>query len=235
MQKEWDRDTKKESKIYYKWLKKLPAKTVVKFKAREGEDRTITVRKKIKAFKKPKVPVRKDFVYGPEIHLAGFDIDGERVLLEGTAGNFLAFTVGNLVGSCPYLYAWSDKLQQWRNYGKVIHTAQGRQRETTERVKLNGFSTRFRLTEEELELSEINQVRLIVKLKTGQEHILLPEKQSVRGNDRHYERIYAGATFEFSFKVPEGVARKDVASSFLEVTGYYRRYGATYESAGASN
>lgn len=227
-----------KQKAYRKALRKLGQKVfsgniVLESFKPDGEyqERTVKVTKTLESFKKPKLAYTDDYVYGAAAHLAGFTVAGERVLLEDTKTNFVEFTSGSLEGSCPYLYAWNDQSQRWNNYGKVIHGYYGRQKEATERVKLHRFSTRFRLTEHELELSHINRVRLLVDLKDGRRLYLEPDTKSVQGKDASYQRIFAGASFEFNFNLPTSVNRDEVVRSHLDVTGYYRLYGSTFSSA----
>ncbi|MCH9807809.1 MAG: hypothetical protein K0U74_08765 [Alphaproteobacteria bacterium] len=213
---------REELSAAYRALKSFSKEHLFSIKL-DGVDQPM--RKKRRYFKKPKpMPPVPAYVYGPESYLAGFRIDGQDLLLEDNSGNFLGFSVGNLQGSCPFLYAWNDKTDRWNGYGKVIHQSHGRDREASERVKLDRFATRFRLTEHELELSQINRLALLVGLKDGREIVLLPEDPALAKQDKRYRKIFAGASLEFSFKLPEDVKREDVVSSHLDVTGYYRLY-----------
>ncbi|MCH9806879.1 MAG: hypothetical protein K0U74_04035 [Alphaproteobacteria bacterium] len=191
----------------------------------------VKVKKSRKSFKKPKIAKVDDYVYGAAAHLAGFTVGGEKVLFQDTATNFVEFSTGNLEGSCPFLYAWNEDAKRWSNYGKVIHGYYGPKKEANERVKLRRFATRFRLTEHELEVSQINQVRLLVDLRDGRRLFLSPDRKTVQDKDGSYQRIFAGASFEFNFALPDGVDREDVVSSHLDVTGYYLLYGSAFSSA----
>lgn len=124
--------------------------------------------------------------------------------------------------SCPYLYAWSDTEQGWSSYGKVIHVAQGRHRETVEEIKLRELSTRFRLAEEEPENSFIDKVELRVETDKGI-YALKPSLKRLAARDGAYAFIGAYKQIEFSFRLPPGVDRASVKGSTLTITGYYER------------
>jgi hypothetical protein len=128
--------------------------------------------------------------------------------------------------SCPYLYAWSDKDRAWKSYGKVIHVAQGPDRETAEEVNISEFSTRFRLSEEEPENSFIDKVELRVETDDGAIYSLRPNIQKLTARDKQYLFISAYKSVDFGFKLPKWVSRRNVRRSTLIVTGYYERLGS---------
>lgn len=126
--------------------------------------------------------------------------------------------------SCPYLYAWSERDRNWTSYGKVIHVAQGRHRETVEEVKLKEFSTRFRLAEEEPENSFIDKVELRVETDDAV-YALKPNLKRLAARDGVYMFIPAYKNLTFTFDLPTWVDRARVRNSTLVVTGYYERVG----------
>lgn len=223
------------AKKFYKFIKSFPKDHVFRMEAPSedigGPTRFVTKRRRY--FKRPREISTSDYVYGAETHFAGFDIGGERILLDGGSENYFVFEVGNTAGSCPFLYAFDAHKGRWTGYGKVIHEANGADRKTTERVRLRALATRFRLTEHELEMSMIDRVRLVVDLKSGKRLFLKPERSVLQEDDGRTHRIVAGASLEFAFNLPPDIERADVDAAFLDVTGFYRRYGATLVSLGA--
>ena len=171
--------------------------------------------------RKPEFP---PFVYGPEVLVRALKIDGEKYDLEGSSANFLAMTVGYDGASCPYVYAWSEEVNDWVNYGKIIHEAKGRAAEMAETRSFPGFVNRFRLAEEEPELAHIDQVRLTVSLKDGRELQLAPSLATLASHDGKRLKLYYGEYVEFAFQLPGGVERDEVVRSTLSVTGYYELY-----------
>ena len=112
----------------------------------------------------------------------------------------------------------------WVSRGKVIDDARGKSKETTQRISFAGFRSKFRLAEEELEVSYIDHVKLEVELNDGTGMTLKPDFAAMDALDSRYATIKAGDRIEFSFALPPTVKPEDVKQSTLAVTGYYRRY-----------
>ncbi len=186
--------------------------------------RFITALKRPTDYKAPSYPTPKDYAYGPEIALRGVIVNGKRLDLQRHDPNMLTMTASSASGSCPYVLAWSDRLERWVDYGKVIHEAQGPELQDVEEVRLTEPSTRFRIAERELELSHIDQVRLRLELSDGRTVELVPDIPALSRVDGDYAEIYAGGTVELEFRLPDAIAREDIRSSSLSVNGYYQLY-----------
>lgn len=165
-----------------------------------------------------------DYVYGGEIHLAGFVADGERYSLEESSANFLSLTLGSFDASCPYLLSWQTGVNDWIDHGKVIAKAKGRAQEGSETRKLDGLVTRFRLVEKEVEVARIDRASLLVRLKSGALLSLQPELAALKQRDRRYHHIYFGEQVEFNFTPPGWLQPDEVESSEITIEGYYERY-----------
>ena len=66
---------------------------------------------------------------------------------------------GSGYGSCPYIYAMDAGEREWVRHGKVIDNVSSPAKETTARLELAGAVTRFKISEEELELTFVHKVR----------------------------------------------------------------------------
>src|SRR5262249_41031848 len=128
--------------------------------------------------------------------------------------------------SCPYLYAWSDRENAWTSYGKVLHVAEGRQRESIEQVKLKELATRFRLAEEEPENAFIDHIQLRLETTDGTIFALTPDVPELSRRDNNYANIPAYKSIEFTFILPDWLDRASVRQSTLILTGYYERIPA---------
>ncbi|MGB6536120.1 MAG: hypothetical protein WBF58_09180 [Xanthobacteraceae bacterium] len=126
-----------------------------------------------------------------------------------------------LTGSqCPYLYAWSDRESRWDSYGKMIHGAENAAHERTQIVALSSLATKFRLAEEEPEISFIDDIHLIVYLRDGSEITLEPQTED--GGMAHGQiRIAPFTEVKFGFTLPSTVKQADVEKASLSITGYY--------------
>jgi len=207
----------------YRKIQALPAGHVFVLE-NKGDKRAPRLRKVRESVKEPAWPSTQTYVYGPEIQLDGLVVAGERMMLEGTSANFVELTVTSDGGSCPHLYSYNPASGLWRHHKKVIHTAKGKLRETTEWIDVDPSHRRFRLVEQELERSFIDKVALELTLRDGQVLSLAPDVEALRAADQRYVTLFAGDTAAFSFALPDGVVEADVTAARLAVTGYYERY-----------
>ena len=192
----------------------------------EGGDRPVIVRKTRESFAPPTVPKPAIYAFGPELQLNGLVISGKQLVFDQASRNFMQLTAGEGYGSCPYLYAWDEGHSAWVREGKLIDKANSKDKEMTETKTFTGFRSKFRLAEEELEVSYIDHVKLEVELKDGTGMTLRPDFEAMSAQDGRYATIKSGARIEFSFALPPNVTAADVTQSTLAVTGYYRRYSS---------
>lgn len=190
----------------------------------EGDEAARVVKKLRESFGAPTAPKPATYMFGPEVTLKGLVIAGKPLVFDQASRNFIQLTAGEGYGSCPYLYAWDDGQNTWVRHGKVIDAANSKDKEMTETKTFAGFRAKFRLAEEELEVSYIDHVKLEVELNDGTGMTLNPDFAAMSTQDGHYAAIKAGDRIEFSFALPPTVKAKDVKQSTLAVTGYYRRY-----------
>jgi hypothetical protein len=187
-------------------------------------DNRIAIRKTKESFGPPLLPSLDDLVYGPSLELNGIIIDGRTVDLTERSRNFLELTVSNEEGSCPFLYVWEHSDQSWVWYGKVIHKARLKPNEATQEVRLTSFANRFRISEEELELSHIDYVALNLELANGDRRVLRPSNLSLQHVDERYVHIPAGTSLEFDFELPPDLDKESIKQSSLTIKGYYEPY-----------
>jgi len=183
-----------------------------------------SVRKVRESFALPKIFESSPFSYGAALRLAGLVVNDKPIVFDQASRNFMKLSAFSPVGSCPYLYSWHDGLKTWVHHGKVIHAARGKEKQMTELRTFDGFRAKFRIAEEELEVSYIDSVALEIELQDGGGMTLLPNFDSIIAKDGRYAVIKAGDEIEFSFTLPPPFSASDVKRSTLAVTGYYRRY-----------
>ena len=145
-------------------------------------------------------------------------------MFDQASRNFMQLTAGEGYGSCPYLYVWDNGHNAWVRHGKVIDAANSKDKEMTETKTFDGFRSKFRVAEEELEVSYIDHAQLEVELRDGTGMTLRPDLKAMSAQDERYATIKAGDRIEFSFALPPTVRAEDVKRSTLAITGYYRRY-----------
>jgi hypothetical protein len=212
-----------DARKIYGQIEALAPATVIKEEP-PGESNALTKTKE--GFKPPLLPKVTPYLWGPELTLKGLMAGGKRIMLEDSSANFLELTAGEGYGSCPFLYSYDETKRTWVSHGKVIDNADEASKEMTQDVPISGFATRFRLAEEELEMSQINRVVLSVTNKDGETLQLMPDDIRLKDKDDRYVRILAGRAISVAFKLPPGMQAGEVATSTLSVTGYYRRYSS---------
>jgi hypothetical protein len=170
-------------------------------------------------------PIFRNYVYGPQVALAGLVINGTRVDLAGGSANYLEITMSMEAGSCPYLLSQAAD-GDWIDYGKVLHKAPNKESEYSELKVFDGFKHRFRLEEREPEMAFIDQVELLAVLKTGDTLALVADNPKLRTRDGDYLRLLWGDAIDINFALPTDIRAEDVVESRLYVTGYYLRYSS---------
>ena len=207
----------------YQRIQSSPAGSMIELKD-DNTDPPIVVKKIRESFAPPTAPKPATYLYGPEIALKGLVVAGKPIVFDQASRNFMQLTAGEGYGSCPYLYSWDQSDKAWVRHGKVIDAANNKTKEMTETKTFEGFRAKFRLAEEELEVSYIDHVKLEVELKDGGGMTLKPDLAAMNAKDGSYATIKAGDRVEFSFALPPTVKAADVKQSTLAITGYYRRY-----------
>jgi hypothetical protein len=169
-------------------------------------------------------PSANPYSWGPEIRVAGVQLENQTLTLEGGAANYLAVTTSCECGSCPHLYAWDRRRREWANTGKIIDKAKGEDLQMSETRAFTGLVTMFKLVEHEAELAKIDQVNLEIELVSGKKIRLMPKLKQLHNSDQSYIDLAMGDALEMRFQLPDSIAVSKVRTSRLTVTGYYDRF-----------
>jgi hypothetical protein len=204
-------------------LKKNEIKTKLK---RGKEPNTYEIRKTRESFKPAAAPIDREYVFGPEWSLNGFDIGRERIDFVKVDPDIISLTTGDGAGSCPILFAWKDESKRWERWGKIVHGAQSRSKQETQTIVFDGWVNRFRLAEEELEVAHLDETRVVIVLTDGSSRKLAPNNPLLANRDGRYVELNADDELILDFSLPAGIAVADVRDTRFIVTGYYERYSA---------
>jgi hypothetical protein len=183
-----------------------------------------TVRVRRSEFLPPTKPRANIYSYGPAVVLKGISIDGAEVAFDRPLSNFFQIMAIAGYGSCPYVYSMDAGDGEWVRHGKIIDNASSPAKEMTQRLELRGAVTRFKISEEELELTFVHKVRLELALANGRVMSLKPQNRLRAASAEHYDKIKYGSDREYNFGLPVGIDPTNVLKSTLSVTGYYLRY-----------
>ena len=180
------------------------------------------------SFAAPSWPARPDYNYGPEVELSGLSVGGAKVDFKKRSANFLALTIGEGYGSCPFVYSWSEAEKLWTNHGKVLEKAQGKEKRQSDVVSIAGLRLRWRIAEQEPELAHIHGARLVIESTDGKLISLQPSygplASRLKARDNPLMLLW-GERHDLQFRLPPSVPASSVVSSRLEIVGYYDRYG----------
>jgi hypothetical protein len=181
------------------------------------------------SFGAPTVPAKRIYSYGPAITLQGVSISRTQVKFDKPLSNFVLVEVGEPTGSCPYVYAYDEHRGEWVRHGKIIDNASAREKETTQRIEQDGLARKFKISEEEMEVTFLRRVRLELALADGRFVTLMPKHRLRPEARNHYDKIEPGAEREYDFDLPDSLLGASVRKSTLVVTGYYlRRSGVAF-------
>ena len=170
------------------------------------------------------VPDLKEYVFGPELKIAGLVVNGNTIDFREKSQNFMDIAYSGQEGSCPYLLSWDNERRDWTEHGKVLHEANDASREQTQSIVLPGFVSRFRLEEREPEVATVDRAEIALSLKDGRSMTLKPDAAASAGTGRRL--LFWGDSQEYEFRLPSGVRPSDVVQSRLSLTGYYERYSS---------
>ena len=169
-------------------------------------------------------PSLHDFVFGPELKVAGLIVDGNAIDFREKSLNDMDIAFSGGVGSCPYLLSWDSERRDWTEHGKVLHEANDASREQTRAITLPRFVSRVRLEEREPEVATIDNAEVAVSLNDGRSMTLRPDMAPAAKAGR--QLLVWGDAQELEFSLPRGVAPADVVETKLFLTGYYERYSS---------
>jgi hypothetical protein len=176
------------------------------------------------SFRAPTAPTARIYSYGPAVTLKGIVLSGKPIEFDRPLANFSEIVADPGYGSCPFVYAYDDTEREWVNHGKIIDAASSPAKETTERRDFVGLNTRFKIREEEPELTFVNRVRLELTLTDGRVITLKPRNRLRPEGLNHIEKIKYGAEREYDFELPLNLSGDAVVTSSFAVTGFYVRY-----------
>jgi hypothetical protein len=236
----------------YRRIMSKPSNAIFSVTGRIGDGRNakidFKVRRTRESFQRPETPAAAEYRFGPQLILSGLllgtgdiqfdqreansvtlnekeDSESEQAQQPDAPDVELHLHQNVDVGvSCPILYYWDDARREWVNRGKVIDGANGETHETTVTVEVGSDNRRFRLAEEELEVTSLRRLQLILTLRDGRRSVIDPVERNRFRSPASPFRIRAYSAAHFNFSVPEEYTRIGIERAELAITGYYTRY-----------
>lgn len=167
-------------------------------------------------------------VFGPTHLPKGVIVDGQAYPFEGRSHNAVILASYSDGASCPFLYVWCARAQEWVKAGKVLVGHSSQDQEAVDIRRLPEFPTRIKLVEREHERSFVTGLHLSVDIADGQTRDVFPVEQAVAPTGESPVILDVGQSVILSFEPPQGIALGDIVDTRLVVRGYYEKYTARH-------
>src|SRR5439155_23134923 len=100
-----------------------------------------------------------DFVYGPSIALDAIDVNGALYAIEPFNPAYVSYFSGLDIGSCPFVYSHGGGADdKWLRQGTILRGRGSKALEGTGELTVHHFDGMLRVSEEEEEISYIDQI-----------------------------------------------------------------------------
>lgn len=169
-----------------------------------------------------KNPTR-EYVYGPSTAYLAVEVNGERTPIRSYDPTNLYAWGGLEVGSCPYIYTYSNNTNSWVNQGHILYNFVGKESEGFDEIELTDWNDHsVFLKELDPETSFIDHLYLRVVYDDGHEEIIPANDQLLHIVDGDYMVLNQGDSVEITFSAIK--EEQGVQNVFVGAYGYYIPY-----------
>lgn len=162
--------------------------------------------------------------YGPTQLPKGVIVDGTPFPFESRSHNALIVASFYEAGSCPYLYSWCKKANEWVLLGKMLTAFCRSELRGKDEKQFVGFRSHFKLSEQEHEQTTIYSITLQIKTNSDAIFYIRAKYLSLHHQNDREVVLDIGESCEFIFEIPAGVKEQEIVSSTLIVDGFYQYY-----------
>ena len=159
------------------------------------------------------------FVYGPSIALDAVDVNGAPYPLDPFNPTQVSYFSGIPIGSCPFIYCCHGTDDKWIRQGSILRGRESKAREGTGELMIHGFDEVLRVSEEEAEISYIDQIVIRARSATGEEITLRPSDDRLARKDGRYIVLKKGESIDVEFASTGRIAADHV---LLSAWGYFQ-------------
>lgn len=165
--------------------------------------------------------IEREYVLGPSLVLESVNVNGVSYPVRQFEERNFGVRLGSLdFGSCPFVYTHSPEQKRWIKEGHILYGRDTEKREGTERKRLARCSDRVMISEEEPEISYIDEMFLDVLQSDGEMRTYRPSNALLQAADGKYFLLTPGESAEVSFEIPP---HSSIAiECWLGATGFYR-------------
>jgi len=169
----------------------------------------------------PRIAKATEFVYGPSIALDALDVNGAPYAIEPFNPAYVSYFSGLEIGSCPFVYCRSDPDDKWLRQGSILRGHKSKALEGIGELTVHGFDGVLRVSEEEAEISYIDEFIVHARSVTGENVTIPPTDERLAHKDGRYVVLKKGESIDINFTIPSGVPIDQVrvsASGYFEPT-----------------
>lgn len=162
--------------------------------------------------------IDKEYIYGPSVSIEKIEVDNVIYPFRQYTANFFVIRASREVGSCPYVYTYSSKHNDWINEGHILYGKNNKKKEGIDEIELSQFTGKLLIKELEPEISFIDYIYIIVKYPNGEEEIFLPKHDTLRFEDNNYLVLKQGDQIKVEFEMS---TKSTINKFYLRSKGYY--------------
>ncbi len=166
----------------------------------------------------PRFAKTPEFVYGPSIALDAVDVNGASYAIEPFNPAYVSYFSGTFIGSCPFVYCRSDADDKWLRQGSILRGRKSKALGGIGELTVHGFDGVLRVSEEEAEISYIDELFVRARSASGESVTLRPSDERLAHKDGRYVVLKKGESIDINFAIPNGVPTDQVRVSAL---GYF--------------
>ena len=169
----------------------------------------------------PQIEKTAEFVYGPSIALDAIDVNGARYTIEPFNPTNVSYFSELQIGSCPFVYCRSNADDKWLRQGSILRGHKSKALEGIGELTVHGFDGVLRVSEEEAEISYIDEFIVHARSVTGENVTIPPTDERLAHKDGRYVVLKKGESIDINFTIPSGVPTDQVrvsASGYFEPT-----------------
>jgi hypothetical protein len=173
----------------------------------------------------PQIEKTAEFVYGSSIALDAIDVNGASYAIEPFNPAYVSYTSGMEIGSCPFVYCHRSADDKWLRQGSILRGRKSKALEGTGELTIRGFDGVLRVSEEEAEISYIDQFFVRARSVAGKNVTIPPTDERLAHKDGRYIVLKKGESIDIEFAIPSGVPTDQVrvsASGYFEPTSPIR-------------
>lgn len=163
----------------------------------------------------------KEYIYGPSTKIEELVVDDAEYHVRQFDPRLIAIRNGDETGSCPFVYSYSASDSSWVDEGRILFGANGRDKESTDSIKLDRLDGMITVREEEPEITFLRSVYISARDHLGNNYIFHPTNWKSLNPNGGYIKLNQGESIKLLFPPIRGELQGTLR---LVARGYYQPY-----------